>query len=107
MGNFVVAAHRITRGEPLRDMPSLRRGDAILVETRDAVYTYELDSDPNDLVVDLTADWVLKPRPVNPDPGGVQPGPGLRLITLITCAELFRTDDRMVVFGHLAMTRPK
>ena len=24
-----------------------------------------------------------------------------RLLTLVTCAELFHTDDRMVAFGHL------
>jgi sortase A len=31
----------------------------------------------------------------------VQPGDGRRLVTLVTCAELFHTDDRMVAFGHL------
>ena len=103
----MVAAHRITHGEPLRDMPSLRAGDTVLVETRDTVYTYELDTDPNDLVVDLHADWVLDARPVNPDPRGVQAGPGSRLITLLTCAELFHTENRMVAFGHLLRKHPK
>ncbi len=45
-GNYALAAHRVTHGEPLRDMPSLRPGDKVLVETRDTVYTYEIDTDP-------------------------------------------------------------
>jgi sortase A len=30
-----------------------------------------------------------------------------RLLTLVTCAELFHTDDRLVVFGHLVDERPR
>ena len=100
-GNYALAAHRVTHGEPLRDMPQLRPGDEVVVETRDAVYTYVLDTDPNDLVVTFEDVWVVDPRPENPDPDGVQPADHPRLITLTTCAELFHTDDRMIVFGHL------
>jgi sortase A len=100
-GNYALAAHRVTHGEPLQDMPSLRPGDTVLVETRDAVYTYEIDTDPNELVVGLDEVWVLAAQPINPRTTGVQPGDGRRLVTLVTCAELFHTDDRMVAFGHL------
>jgi sortase A len=100
-GNYALAAHRVTHGEPLRDMPSMRPGDRVLVETRDAVYTYEIDTDPNELVVGMDEVWVLGAQPVNPRTTGVQPGDGPRLVTLVTCAELFHTDDRMVAFGHL------
>ena len=31
-GNFVIAGHRITHGEPLRDMPQLESGDEVVVE---------------------------------------------------------------------------
>lgn len=108
-GNYALAAHRVTHGEPLRDMPSLRPGDEVLVETRDAVYTYELDTDPNDLVVTFHEIWVTDPVPSNPRQGGVQPEqkPGQRLITLTTCSELFHTDNRMIAFGHLVRTDPK
>jgi sortase A len=109
-GNYALAAHRITHGEPLRDMPRLRPGDEVLVETRDATYTYRLDTDPNDLVVTFEAGWVVDPVPVNPQAGGVQPPsqrPGQKLITLTTCAELFHTDNRMIVFGHLVDTEKK
>jgi sortase A len=105
VGNYALAAHRITHGEPLRRMPDLRPGDRVVVETRGATYTYELDTNPNDLVVDFTQGWVVDPLPTNPA-GGVQPAqrPGQRLITLTTCAELFHTDERMIAFGHLVKT---
>ncbi len=73
-----------------------------MVETVAATYTYELDTDPNKLVIPFTGVWVLDPVPRNPD-GGPQPAQrrGQRLITLTTCAELFHTDERMIAFGHL------
>jgi sortase (surface protein transpeptidase) len=108
VGNYALAAHRITHGEPLRKMPDLRPGDQVLVETRRAVYTYVLDTNPNDLIVPFTSGWVIDPVPVNPS-GGVTPDPkdGNRLITLTTCSEIFHTDDRMIAFGHLRSVRQK
>jgi sortase A len=100
-GNYALAAHRVTHGEPLRDMPKLRPGDEVIVETRDHVYTYVLDTNPNKLVVTFRDIWVVAPDPKNPRPGGVNPADHPRLITLTTCAELFHTDDRMISFGHL------
>jgi sortase A len=109
VGNYALAAHRITHGQPLRNMPELRPGDKVVVETRKAVYTYALDTNPNNLIVSFTNTWVLDPVPDNPVPGGVQPAqrPGQHLITLTTCSELFHTDNRMIAFGHLVATRRK
>ena len=103
VGNYALAAHRVTHGEPLRRMPELRPGDTVIVETARATYTYVLDTDPNKLVVPFTGVWVLDRHPHNPDPNGVEPpaGTGQRLITLTTCSELFHTDNRMIAFGHL------
>lgn len=106
-GNYALAAHRVTHGEPLRDMPQLRPGDKVVVETRDDVFTYELDTDPNDLVVTFHDVWVVAPKPENPQRGGVGPVDDPRLITLTTCAELFHTDNRMIAFGHLVSKEPK
>ncbi|MFT3873882.1 MAG: class E sortase [Nocardioides sp.] len=102
VGNYALAGHRITHGQPLREMPELRPGDKVIVETRRATYTYVLDTPGDGLIVPFTATWVLDPLPTNPD-GGVQPdqAPGQRLITLTTCSELFHTDNRMIAFGHL------
>lgn len=106
-GNFALAGHRVTHGEPLRRMPDLEPGDEVVVETARATYTYVLDTGGEDLVVRFDDTWVLDERPVNPDPGGVGPSDAARLITLATCAELFATDDRMVAFGHLVDREPR
>jgi sortase A len=107
-GNFALAAHRVTHGEPLRRMKELQRGDEIIIETRNATYTYVLDTGGDDLTVDFTAGWVVDPLPSNPE-GGVEPAqePGQKLITLTTCAEIFHTDDRLIAFGHLEKTEPR
>jgi len=103
VGNYAVAAHRITHGEPLRRMPDLRVGDAVIVQTRTETYTYRMTTAGSALVVPFTAGWVTDPLPTNPSAGGVQPAQsaGQRLITLTTCSELFHTDNRMVAFGVL------
>jgi sortase A len=107
-GNYAIAAHRITHGEPLRAMPELQPGDEVVIETREWTYTYVLDTGGADLTVPFTAGWVLADVPTNPDEGGVQPAqePGQRLLTLTTCSELFSTDDRLVAFGHLESKEP-
>lgn len=106
-GNFALAGHRITHGEPLRRMPELQPGDEVVVETREWVYTYVLDTGGDDLVVPFSGVWVLDRRPVNPSGGPQPPADRTRLITLTTCAELFHTDDRLIAFGHLQSRRPR
>jgi sortase A len=108
-GNFAVAAHRITHGEPLRRMPELQPGDEIIIETPTMVYTYVLDTGGDDLTVDFTAGWVVGELPDNPKKGGIEPAQveGQRLITLTTCAELFHTDNRLIAFGHLVDKGPR
>jgi len=107
-GNLALAGHRITQGEPLRQMPELRPGDEVEIRTRDAVYTYTLDTAGDALTVGFDEDWVLQERPVDPEsgatPAGLSPDP--RLLTLVTCAEIFHTDDRLVAFGHLTDVVP-
>ena len=108
VGNYALAAHRVTHGEPLRRMPDLRPGDEVVVETVDATYSYRLDTDPRKLVIPFTGTWVLDRLPKNPD-GGPEPAqrPGQHLITLTTCSEIFHTDNRMIAFGHLVKTSSK
>ena len=109
VGNYALAAHRITHGEPLRRMPELRRGDKVIVETRTSTYTYVLDTGGSALIVDMHQTWVTDPLPTNPERGGIEPAQleGQRLITLTTCSELFHTDNRMVAFGHLLTIAPR
>lgn len=107
-GNFVIAGHRVTHGEPLRDMPELEPGDEVIIDTCVKTYTYELTSGGEDLRVPFTAGWVLDRLPHNPS-GGVEPKQveGQKLLTLTTCAELFHTDDRLVAFGVLKSVAPR
>ncbi|WP_082605794.1 sortase domain-bontaining protein [Nocardioides sp. Root190] len=111
-GNYVLAGHRVTHGEPFADLPDLEPGDEILVETRAATYTYVLDTGGEDLIIPFTQTWVLDKSPVNPREGGTQPPadidgqPNDHIITLLTCSEIFHTDNRSVLFGHLVETTP-
>lgn len=107
VGNYALAGHRITNGEPLRRMAELRRGDEVIVSTRDAELVYELLTDGDALELPMTATWVVDPLPTHPD-GGPQPpqGEGQRLLTLTTCADLFHSDERLVAFAALVETRP-
>lgn len=107
-GNYALAGHRVTHGEPLRNMPDLEPGDKIIVETRTRTHTYVLDTPGDGLVIPFSGTWVLDPLPTNPD-GGIEPSqqPGQKLLTLTTCSELFHTDERMIAFGHLESTAKK
>jgi sortase A len=108
-GNYVLAAHRITHGEPFADFPELQAGDKVMIETATVDFTYQLDTGGMDLIVPFTASWVLDDFPVNPNAGGTTAlgKPGDELITLLTCSELFHTDNRSVVFGHLVKAEAK
>jgi len=99
VGNFAVAGHVVTHGQPFRELKSLQKGATIDVETRDAVYTYVMDSSAT---VTDTDTWVLDPVPGHPGEHATD-----KLITLTTCADLFRSPDRYIVFGHLVSTRQK
>ncbi|AEY89620.1 hypothetical protein SHJG_4348 [Streptomyces hygroscopicus subsp. jinggangensis 5008] len=103
-GNFALAGHRNTHGEPFRYLPRLRRGDAVEVETRTATYTYDVDRIlPRTSPVDSA---VVRPVPrslVRPGCGYDEPG---YYITLATCAPEFTSRYRLVVWGKLVSMRP-
>ncbi|TCC50659.1 class E sortase [Kribbella capetownensis] len=101
-GNFAIAGHRVTHGSPFRKLLDLRKGDHVIVETADAVYSYTLDGSPRDLTVTPSATWVLQPVPGKPDEA-----PTTSTITLTTCQDLFHSPDRSVAFGHLIRVSPK
>jgi sortase A len=97
VGNYALAAHRVTHGEPFRNLTELVEGDKVVIETQSYVYTYVLDTDGAAHRVPFTDTWVLDDRPIELL--------SRRIITLTTCAELFHTDDRLAVFGHLVSKR--
>jgi len=102
IGNFAIAGHRVTHGQPFAKLLELDKGDKIVVETRDAIYTYMLDESPRQLTVKDTDTWVIDPVPGKPDAK-----PSQALITLTTCQDLFHSPDRSFGFGHLESTQNK
>ncbi|MGW1809289.1 class E sortase [Streptomyces sp. NPDC002078] len=104
-GNFALAGHRNTHGEPFRYLPRLRRGDDIEVETRTATYTYDVDQILPQ--TSATDSGVVRPVPrslVRPAYGYSEPG---YYITLTTCTPEFTSRYRMVVWGKLVSMRPR
>ncbi|KAA1422246.1 class E sortase [Mumia zhuanghuii] len=108
LGNFAVAGHRITNGQPFKDFPDLRKGDEVVVETRTHVYTYVLQGSGTGTIVDFTDVWVVQPVPEKAKHNKSQRSraiPKEALLTLTTCSEIFHTDNRSVVFGRLVDAR--
>jgi sortase A len=114
MGNYALAGHRVTHGEPFARLNTLKSGDQVIVETAEATYTYVLDTAPRDLTVDFHQTWVVDAVPIAPK-GEAPPGmphldpgsPTQALLTLATCSEIFHTDNRSIGFGHLVKTTPR
>lgn len=100
-GNFVVAAHDITAGNPFMHLRSLHSPDRVLVTTRTHVYEYVVDSTRRVRYTDVGVEL--------PVPGHPRSKPGRALITLITCTPvtLDFTPWRIVVTGHLVKTFPR
>ncbi|MFF8470092.1 class E sortase [Streptomyces griseus] len=104
-GNFALAGHRNTHGEPFRRIDRLRAGDRITVETRDAVYTYTVGkrlarTAPSD-------SGVIAPVPrsnITTSVGYSAPG---YYLTLTTCTPEFSSRYRLIVWGKLTSMRPR
>ena len=98
-GNFAVAGHRATNGEPFRDIDRLQVGDTVYVETQDAWYEYTLRRDQ---IVSPADTWVIDPVPG--DPGAT---PTDRLITLTTCNPRWGHTGRWIWWGDLTQRYDK
>lgn len=46
MGNFAVAGHRRTYGDPFKDIPELRPGDPVILKDATGWYTYTVRAEP-------------------------------------------------------------
>ncbi|WP_367824014.1 class E sortase [Streptomyces sp. LMG1-1-1.1] len=99
VGNFAVAGHRNTHGEPFRYINRLGVGDEISVRTRTRTYVYRVDqvlraTSPRDV-------GVIRPVPrsiVKPSYGYGAPG---AYLTLTTCTPEFSSAYRLVVWARL------
>ncbi|MFE1248961.1 class E sortase [Streptomyces sp. NPDC058741] len=99
-GNFGLAGHRNTHGEPFRYINRLSPGDPIVVETQDEYFVYKMAS-----ILPVTPPSntsVLNPVPAGS--GFTEPG---RYITLTTCTPEFTSKYRMIVWGKMVEERPR
>ncbi|MEV7324294.1 class E sortase [Streptomyces sp. NPDC093970] len=104
-GNFALAGHRNTHGEPFRYLPRLRRGDTVGVETKAATYTYAVDQIlPQTSARDSGVIRAVPRSVVRPSYGYREPG---HYITLTTCTPEFTSRYRMAVWGTLVSVRPR
>jgi sortase A len=98
-GNFAVAGHRRTYGDPFKDFPRLRRGDAVVLTDGTTWFTYRIDKGPyKTLPSDIE---VIDPVPRKS--GYTRPG---RYLTLTTCDPEWGHSHRLIVWAHLDSTQP-
>ncbi|MEH0428776.1 class E sortase [Streptomyces stelliscabiei] len=98
-GNFAVAGHRRTYGDPFKDFPKLRPGDAVVLSDGADWFTYVIDKGPfRTLPTDVQ---VIDPVPTKS--GYTRAG---RYLTLTTCDPEWGHSHRLVVWGHLDSTQP-
>ncbi|MGR4851124.1 class E sortase [Streptomyces sp. LARHCF252] len=98
-GNFAVAGHRRTYGDPFKDFPRLRRGDAVVLTDGTTWFTYRIDKGPYKTVPSDIE--VIDPVPRTS--GYTRPG---RYLTLTTCEPEWGHSHRLIVWAHLDSTQP-
>jgi sortase A len=98
-GNFSVAGHRRTYGDPFKDFPKLRRGDAVVLTDGTTWFTYRIDKGPYKTVP--TDVEVIDPVPRKS--GYTRSG---RYLTLTTCDPEWGHSHRLIVWAHLDSTQP-
>ncbi|WP_409058691.1 class E sortase [Streptomyces sp. SYP-A7185] len=99
-GNFAVAGHRNTHGEPFRYINQLEPGDPIVVETQDKYFVYKMAS----ILPQTSPGNISVIDPVPAGSGFTKPG---RYITLTTCTPEFTSKYRMIVWGKMVEERPR
>ncbi|MEV5592725.1 class E sortase [Streptomyces sp. NPDC052496] len=104
-GNFALAGHRNTHGEPFRFLDRLRPGDTVDVVTATTRYTYAVDRTlPRTTPSDGT---VTAPVPYSTaHPSLRYTGPDAYL-TLTTCTPEYSSAYRLVVWGRLTGAAPR
>ncbi|MFE7317757.1 class E sortase [Streptomyces sp. NPDC057555] len=99
LGNFSVAGHRRTYGDPFKDFPELRPGDAVVLTDGTTWFTYRIDNRPyTTLPTDI---GVIDPVPR--ESGFTGPG---RYLTLTTCEPEWGHSHRLIAWAHLDATQP-
>ncbi|MEV0008842.1 class E sortase [Streptomyces sp. NPDC047973] len=96
-GNFTLAAHRDGHGAKFHNIDKVKKGDAIVFETKDTWYVYKVFAElpeTSKFNVDAIA-------PVPKESGKKKAG---RYITLTTCTPVYTSKYRYIVWGELVRT---
>ncbi|MES5819237.1 class E sortase [Streptomyces sp. RG80] len=99
-GNFGLAGHRNTHGEPFRYINRLSKGDEIVVETQDDYFVYKMTSS-----LPVTSPSNTSVLDAIPKQGGFTAAG--RYITLTTCTPEFTSKYRLIVWGKMVEERPR
>lgn len=99
VGNFAVAAHRVTAGNPFYHLPDLMVGNLVIIETRVNRYVYRITGKQEVLPTEVSV--------LDPVPGHPHARPHQRMITLVTCNPPWTGTHRIIVFGTLAKAGPR
>ncbi|WP_223734930.1 class E sortase [Streptomyces purpurogeneiscleroticus] len=104
-GNFALAGHRNTHGEPFRRLDRLRPGDTVRIDTAEARYTYLVERTlPQTTPGDGTVLARIPYSSVHPGHRFTEPG---YYLTLTTCTPEYTSTYRLVVWGRLAKAEPR
>lgn len=98
VGNFAVAAHRLTYGAPFRDIDQLQIGDRIYVQTPDGYYTYVFR---NLEYVNKHGVGVLDPVPQLTGVDATS-----RILTLMSCNPKWSVAERIVAYAVFDSWQP-
>ncbi|MEU3721822.1 class E sortase [Streptomyces sp. NPDC031705] len=98
-GNFALAGHRNTHGEPFRYLNRLREGDELYVDVRGRRYVYAVGK----VLGETSAGdvGVIAPVPRSAVKPGYGYGAAGSYITLTTCTPEYTSRYRLVVWGTL------
>lgn len=99
VGNFVVSGHRTTYGKPFTNLQEVKKGDAIVIETKDSWVTYTVTAQE---IVQPTDIALISPVRSHPGEKATQ-----RELTFTTCNPRFSAAQRLVVEADWTSTLPK
>jgi sortase A len=99
IGNVVLSGHRTTYGAPFNRFDELQPGDAVVLETRDMWFTYEVTG--SDIVAPTAVEVTL------PVPGNPTATPTKRLLTMTTCNPEYSARQRLIVSAEMVSAEPK
>jgi sortase A len=111
IGNFAVAGHRVTHGQPFLNADQINAGDPIVVQTEGNWYVYRVLGNaktgrlsaqnsqgvPGREIVDPTSVGVVAPVPDHPGER-----PSIAYMTMTTCNPKYSASQRMVIHSVLA-----